>query len=168
MKSPSPDVLAKLMAKYAYHPDSGNFVVKATMSPQQRARIGEAVKTTNNWGYTVLNVAKKMVQAHRAAWYFHYGDWPIGPMDHINRIRTDNRIENLRISSASQNNRNRSVFSKSLSGVHGVTWNLPTKSWRVHISVNGRGKMLGYRKDLFEAACLRRSAELHYGYGAAP
>ena len=43
------------------------------------------------------------VMAHRAAWAIYYGEAPVGFIDHINRVRTDNRISNLRLASRGQN-----------------------------------------------------------------
>jgi hypothetical protein len=48
-------------------------------------------------------------RAHRAIWALHFGDWPQQTLDHINRDRADNRIENLRDVSHQENQRNRSI-----------------------------------------------------------
>lgn len=50
-------------------------------------------------GYLILKVKGKRLKAHRVAWLLNYGEFPEGEIDHINRDRTDNRIENLRIAS---------------------------------------------------------------------
>jgi len=47
-------------------------------------------------GYLILKIKGKQFKAHRLAWTFYYGKEPNGVIDHINRIKTDNRIENLR------------------------------------------------------------------------
>ena len=43
---------------------------------------------------------------HRVAWALHYGEWPASFIDHINHIRDDNRIHNLRVVTRAENNSN--------------------------------------------------------------
>ena len=52
--------------------------------------------TPDREGYVVIRYAGKGYKAHRLAWLHVYGRWPNGPLDHINRLKNDNRIENLR------------------------------------------------------------------------
>jgi hypothetical protein len=58
-------------------------------------------------GYTVFKFKRKMYKAHRFAWFLFYGVWPVGFIDHINGIVDDNRIDNLRDVSQSENCTNR-------------------------------------------------------------
>lgn len=48
-------------------------------------------------GYRVVKVKKRLFKVHRIVWLLNYGEFPDGEIDHINRIRDDNRIENLRV-----------------------------------------------------------------------
>lgn len=57
-------------------------------------------------GYRRTKFEGKIVFEHRLIWFLHHGYWP-KEIDHINRIRDDNRIENLRDVTCSQNNLNR-------------------------------------------------------------
>lgn len=52
------------------------------------------------------------MRLHRLAWALHFGAWPVGPLDHRNRSRADNRIANLRIALPSENSRNRAASSR--------------------------------------------------------
>jgi len=47
-------------------------------------------------GYIIIKINRKDYQAHRLAWLYEYGNFPKQTIDHINRIKTDNRICNLR------------------------------------------------------------------------
>lgn len=58
-------------------------------------------------GYLGGGILKTAVLAHRVAWVIEYGFWPTQDIDHINRDRRDNRIENLRLVSSRLNALNR-------------------------------------------------------------
>lgn len=62
---------------------------------RQHAR-GEKVGSATSNGYLVVSVHGKQYQVHRLVWFITYGKWPIGNIDHLNRIKTDNRLSNLR------------------------------------------------------------------------
>lgn len=47
-------------------------------------------------GYLIIKVKGKQFKAHRIVWFLHYGKFPLYEIDHINRNKLDNRIENLR------------------------------------------------------------------------
>ncbi len=73
-------------------------------------------------------------------------------IDHINRIKLDNRRENLRHCTAAQNSYNCSANKKNKSGYRGVSFHQPTKTWQVYISIKTRSKNLGYYKSKEAAA----------------
>ena len=92
-----------------------------------------------------------------------YGELPL-MLDHINRIKDDNRIENLRPCTFSQNSINKDIQKNNTSGVVGVRWHKFNKKWFSTISVNGKEKHLGYFKDKQDAIKVRLEAEkIHYG-----
>ena len=71
-------------------------------------------------GYLKIRVQKVQYFAHRLAWFLYYGEWPESEMDHINRCRTDNRIENLRVVDRLTNVRNSDVKPNEKTGVRGI------------------------------------------------
>lgn len=103
-----------------------------------------------NSGYVniKLTVAGKIVslQAHRVM-YALYNDTVPDVLDHINRIRDDNRLENLRPSDPSRNMVNRDFTKKNKSGMPGV-WRHRSGSWQVRHNSEYRGKY-----HTFEEAC---------------
>jgi hypothetical protein len=106
----------------------------------------------------------KSYLAHRLAWLYVTGSWPVLEIDHKNRVRNDNRFGNLRPATHMQNCTNRAL---SASGVPGVSWYKPTGKWRVLIRVGKKKAHLGYYTKLEDAVVARHNAEvLHYGVSA--
>ena len=74
-------------------------------------------------GYLYVKVNQEVKSVHSIIWEMHNGEIPDGmEIDHVNHIRTDNHIENLRLVSRQQNAMNRSKTSRNTSGVVGVSW----------------------------------------------
>lgn len=90
-----------------YNKDTGAFLWKIRAS--QRAKIGDHCGTINSEGYRVINIRGVYYHAHRLAWLYIYGEWPTKRLDHINGIKTDNRIDNLRMVTNRQNGMNRNI-----------------------------------------------------------
>lgn len=83
---------------------------------------GSPAEHDGGQGYLNVQVEKKGYRAHRLAWFYVYGVWPIGEIDHINGIRSDNRIKNLRDVHRSVNQQNRKAPQKNNKcGLLGVT-----------------------------------------------
>ena len=92
------------------------------------------------------------------AWFYVYGRWPRDEIDHINRIRSDNRIVNLREATHHQNTCNGPPRRTSKSGLIGVSWDSGTGQWRAHITVAGRTRHLGRFDSITEATVARQAA----------
>lgn len=104
-------------------------------------------------------------RAHRIIYAMHHGIDP-GKMqiDHINGDSTDNRIENLRLATSQQNNRNRRIASNNKSGVRGVCWCRSKRKWKAYIMIDGKMHNLGGFDSLQDAQAKRISAEImHFG-----
>lgn len=100
--------------------------------------------------------------AHRLAWLYVNGSFPKNEIDHINRIRSDNRIANLRPASNLENAQNRSRSSNNTSGRSDVTWNKKTKKWRARLTVGYKRMHLGYFESLDDAFSARAQAKMKY------
>jgi len=103
-------------------------------------------------GYWKIGFLKKQYKAHRLAWIYMYGDIPKDyEIDHINRIRSDNSIVNLRLVTKSQNSRNRRTRLDNMSGYPGVYWDKDRSLWTSQCQINGKVKKLGRFKNAHEA-----------------
>jgi hypothetical protein len=128
-----------------------------------RRKIGDVVGSLHGDNYLTVSINSKNILLHRVIYFYHYGHCPEF-LDHINGNFKDNRIENLRPATRSQNMMNRRLAKNNTSGIIGVTWEKSTNSWIAKININGKRTKLGKFTDLFSAACVRKSAEQkHYG-----
>ena len=119
----------------------------------------------NGDGYTQINFKGKLYKAHRIAMLLSYGFYGEGlEVDHLNHIRDDNRLDNLRFVTRTGNQRNRSRNSNNTTGVTGVYYHKGTRKYMANIKVNGMNIYLGYFATLEEATEVRRAAEIKYGY----
>lgn len=115
-------------------------------------------------GYLAGRVFGRTFRAHRVAFAIYHGFWPEGEVDHINRNRSDNRIDNLRSIDKLGNMRNQSKSKNNTSGKTGVYWHNRIGKWQVSVCVNGKNKHIGYFIDLEEAAVARKKAQDDLGY----
>jgi hypothetical protein len=84
-------------------------------------------------GYWCIEFKGYRFPAHRLAWFFHYGVFPDCDIDHINNVRTDNRIANLRLATRSQNLQNAKLRSNNTSGHKNVSFRKDTGKWAVRM-----------------------------------
>jgi hypothetical protein len=77
-------------------------------------------------------------------------------VDHINNNKKDNRLENLRFVSSSENSMNRKISNRNTSGIKGITFYKKYNKYRVRITINNKEKFIGYYKTLEEATIARK------------
>ena len=144
-----------------YDKDTGIFTHKIN---KRRNKAGDiAGSFDKNCGYVSLSINHKKLAAHRMAWLYVYGEMP-NVIDHQNRNRADNRIDNLRNVTQSENNRNMPINSTNKSGVIGVFWCNTTSRWCSRITVDSKLKTLGYFSEFSDAVNARKNAEVLYGF----
>lgn len=129
----------------------------------------EAFSSKDAHGYLVGAVFNVKHKAHRVIWAMDCGEWPSGDVDHINGDRSDNRRNNLRVASRSQNMQNRGATKSNSTGLKGVCWDAERQKWLAQIKVNGRNKYLG-RFDASEKAhaAYVEATKNHHGDFARP
>lgn len=144
-----------------YDPDTGSFTWRESKG---HMRGGLPAGHHHNNGYVHIGIDGEDYSAHRLAWLYIFGAWPTAEhMDHINRVRHDNRICNLREASRSENGQNVSLSSSNSSGYRGVSRCNKYNCWRAQIKLNGKPKHLGYFEtpQLASAAYCAAAALLH-------
>jgi hypothetical protein len=154
-----------------YDPQTGKFwwLPKPMDSPQNRAwngkNAGKEAGTLTHNGYVRIRILGRQFRAHHLAWLVHYGEEPGTFIDHKNRLRADNRIENLRPATLSQNGANSGLSPRNTSGVKGVSWNKAAQVWTASIVIDGKKKHLGSflsrerAADAYRLAALRAFGE---------
>jgi hypothetical protein len=131
-----------------YNPKTGVFTWKVRIS---RCEEGRQAGSRDKDGYVIVRIARKDYKAHRLAYFYMTKEWPSGIMDHINRIRSDNRWINLRTVTEPLNLVNKSDLKNNTSGVKGVHWEKGRRKWVARLS-----SKVKKRFDTFEEAVRAR------------
>ena len=144
-----------------YDPSTGIFVWRVNHGVSVKA--GMQAGYLSDYGYIRIRVDGFRSSAHRLAWLYVYGRHPNGEIDHINRVRDDNRLCNLREVTRSQNQQNTLLQSNNTSGFKGVSWSKKVNRWQAHIYIKGSHKYLGYYDSAEDAnaAYVKAASEIH-------
>lgn len=144
-----------------YDSDSGFFIWKVSRGS---GRAGNVAGYLHTQGYIRIVIDSRLHFAHRLAFLYMTGVFPENHTDHINGITHDNRWENLRPVTASENGRNQAKPKNNTSGITGVCWNKKSGVWQSGIRVDGKASHLGLFDHIFEAAAARKSAEIKHDF----
>jgi len=136
-----------------YDPDTGQ-VVHRKRSPERCGEkwanwwnstfAGKPVTKKDKDGYICveMNVGKtrKAFSGHRLGWFLFYGQWPSKYLDHINGVRDDNRIDNLREISHEENRQG--SLKRTVVKEDGVFFNDKAGKWvaYIYVTYNGKGR----------------------------
>ena len=148
---------SRLKEWFDYNPDTG--VLTWRIKPSRGIKIGSQAGTPTSAGYIAFQISKKKMYAHRAIWAYVYGIWPPEEIDHINHIRNDNRLCNLRLANRLQNSHNTQKHAKNLSGYKGVAWHNRNKKWQVQMLFCNKSYYVGQFLNLQDAVQARFQME---------
>ena len=117
--------------------------------------FGKEAGYINSHGYRCIFLNKKLIKTHRLIYILHYGDIPNNfTIDHIDKNRANNKIENLRIATYQENNRNKNS--------KGFSWSKRHKKWRAKIYINKKCISLGYFETVIDARAMYLKARKIY------
>tara|TARA_R110000851_G_C12908492_1_gene548974 strand:- start:75 stop:572 length:498 start_codon:yes stop_codon:yes gene_type:complete len=151
----------KLKSAILYDSDTGLFL---WISPQaNKVNVGD-VAGGEQHGYINIKIDSVPYKAHRLAWMYVHGFFPEGSIDHINGIKSDNRICNLRGVTHQENMRNMSKRRDNKTGVTGVYKRKDNGKYCASIRVNTKIKHLGSFSSLEDAVLSRLDAEHEFGF----
>lgn len=156
-----------------YDPETGEFTwlqrpgtERLTKSWNTKYAGKKVALSLNKDGYFYIkfriNGENHQNSAHRFAWLYMTGEMPTLVVDHINRIKTDNKFSNLRLASISQNGHNVDARQNNSSGVKGVWWDSRRDQWVAEIKVNSEKIFIGRFSDFHEAKAARVAASKKY------
>jgi len=132
-----------------YNPLTGLFIW--VDKPNKKVKLGSIVGTLHQTGYIRIKLQGKVYPAHRLAWFYTYGSFPENFIDHINGIRTDNRLSNLRKATQKENQYNAPLRVDNTSGIKGVSFSKKKGKWQANINFDGTPYHLGYFESIEEA-----------------
>jgi hypothetical protein len=144
-----------------YDPETGVFKWKDTFG--WRAKQGTVAGSVKASGYIYIRLKLKQYRAHRLAWLYTYGKFPEDQIDHINGIKNDNRIINLRAVSDKENSRNLRLRKDNTSGYIGVRWD--TDKWRVIILRKQYGRFKSKSDAIAKAKEVYKELGFHENHG---
>lgn len=147
-----------------YDPNTGIFTWRvARGNIKSGATAGSAAY---GHGYRVIKLDGRAYLAHRLAWLYVHGAFPVAEVDHINGVVSDNRVSNLRPAELKQNRRNRRAKRGTRTGLKGVTY-IPRNTirpYQARIYVDGRSIFLGnYSTASGAHAAYAAAAPIYHG-----
>lgn len=116
---------------------------------------GKPAGNIDSNGRYQTQVQGKNLFNHRIVFFLHHGAWPVGEVDHIDGDRLNNRPDNLRDVTRSENEQNKLA--------RGYCWHKRDRRWQARIKVNGKLHHLGLypTEEEARAAYLNAKAQLH-------
>jgi len=157
LKLPEIDRLRQLLD---YDPETGIFRWKQFR--RWSAKEGDFAGYINKRGYHKISVDGVDYSAHRIAWKIFYNEEPSDIIDHVDRNKQNNKIENLRLATNQQNCMNVEVKKNNTSGVKGVYFNKKQQKWVARIGFNYNKINLGSFEKIEDAARAYKNAEKKY------
>ena len=144
---------------FYYDENTGIFTRKIATGRHGRHKKGLVAGAKNNRGYVILSIDSKRYVAHKIAWLYVYGYIPKQDLDHINRVKNDNRIANLRLATRSENMQNVVRNKKNTSTQKGVSWMPQRKKWRAYINKDYKQIYIGLFDSFEEAVSAYKEAQ---------
>jgi hypothetical protein len=134
----NPESLSDVLS---YAPETGQLTWKAVVNRQRKDLIGKIAGQKHHSGYLCITFNGKEYAAHRVCFYLHHGRWPKNYIDHINGIRDDNRICNLRDVQRCINAQNQKEHREGK--LWGASWQKRNGNWMARFTHKGKQMRFG-------------------------
>ena len=108
-----------------------------------RAPVGGVAGSRDSSGHIQILIDKHPYRAHRLAWLHVHGEWPKDQIDHINGVRTDNRLSNLRDVPHLINSQNKRATHNASGSMVGVRRRIRNGRWEARLTIAGKLTILG-------------------------
>lgn len=152
---------SQLLELLEYDPATGLF--RWAVAGRGRS-LGAVAGSMHISGYWKIEICGRKYRRARLAWFYMTGEWPAALVDHINLQKSDDRWQNLRCATISQNEGNKAIRKDNKSGSKGVR--RVRNLWRASIRHGGKYRHLGHFQELDQAreAYARAAQELFGQY----
>lgn len=132
------------MQMFDYNPVNGELRWKIKPHKYASRSAGDIAGTCAPKQYSIVKWKGECYKAHNLIWIMNYGEIPEDKtVDHINKVRSDNRLDNLRAENKTNQNLNRNS--------RGFSWDKQKKKWKSALKINKRSKFLGYFSTALQA-----------------
>ena len=163
---PSPEYLRQ---RLRYEPETGRLIWLSHPDLPQKWNTRYAGTEAGNVGargYRDVRIYGRVLKAHRIIWAILHNQWPSHEIDHIDGNRANNKVNNLRHATRTENNHNIGISRRNKSGVMGVFWEDKRRKWKAYIRVNNVQNNIGRYDTFDDAVAARKEAEIRYGFHA--
>lgn len=150
----------RLKELLTYDPETGIFTWNVCRPV--KIKPGDVAGSLDPGGYIRIRADDKSYMAHRLAYFYMKGVWPIGALDHKDRIRRNNAWSNIREATYEENSRNIGMRKDNASGYRGVHWSKRHSKWHAHIGLSGKKRCLGFYEDVELAGFVASEARDKY------
>ncbi|EHP6354715.1 HNH endonuclease [Escherichia coli] len=149
---------------FDYDENSGNLIWK--VKPSAKVKMGSIAGRLDHDGCVSVKLHKQARPAHCIIWEMCNGPIPEGyEIDHLDHVRSNNRLNNLRLVTHKENQRNQKLHKRNTSGFSGIYWEKAISKWRVRIMGNdGKSLSFGCFDNKDDAVAARNEAYIQLGY----
>jgi len=151
----------EVLRLFTYNEDTGELIRRINSGKE---RVGDSAGSPSTKKYYRVYVAGKYYPRSHLVWVYHTGSLPTNYLDHVDRDRQNDRIENLQEVTYLENCRNKTRNSNNKSGMSGVSWHKKASKWRAFITIDAKQVHLGLFIDLKAAIDARLQANADYGF----
>lgn len=144
---------AQLLSMLRYEPETG--LLYWLINRTNGRKIGDVAGCSDKNGYVVIKLLDRQYFAHRLVWFYVHGEWP-PRLDHKDGVKNNNRLENLREATSSQNCMNRR-HQKRAKYLKGVSYSVRDRLFSAGLMKDGKRYHLG---------CFKTELEAHAAYCA--